>query len=339
MLQKWISGLAALLLCLPLLPAQPAAGFSDQVTLKSGRQQAGRVTALEPIEGIWLAQPAGDTLFIDMGDIRKLALSESWPALVPANADHKDVVRLTDGGVFSGFIVDYRRDGSVVLATDGRHLQLIDKPSIYRIEYEKRAGSRPAAATAVAAGSRNRSKPVPEKGLLSSVYMGMSVAESNANGPVFIDPFNPFLINTRRIAWGYHVGYVLVRQQHKTHGYGGGLSYDAYDPARGEVMLNLHGRYRYLHNRRHLAWYGLLDAGYGLGLRNANLQVTEAGSGWLLHPAVGLRVGGKADYNFTFDLGYRFQAASFSQRLPLSGDLEIRQLTYQRLCLRAGIIF
>ncbi len=337
MLKKWISGLAALLLCLSLLPAQSADGYSDQVTLKSGRQQAGRVTALEPAEGIWLAQRSGDTLFIDMGDIRKLALSERWPALVPANPDHNDIVRLTDGAVFSGFIIDYRRDGSVVLATDGRHLQLVDKPSIYRIEYEKRAGSRPAAAAAPA--SRSNTKPVPEKGWLSNIYMGMSVAESSANTQLFIDPFNPFITNTQRTSWGYHVGYALVRQQKKAHGYGGGLSYDAYDPARGEVMLNLHARYRYLYNRRHLAWYGLLDAGYGLGLRNPNLQVTAAGSGWLLHPAIGLRLGGKADYNFTFDLGYRFQEASFTQRLPFSGDLEIRQLTYQRLCLRAGIIF
>lgn len=334
MLKKWTCGLAALLYSLPLLLAQPADNFADRVTLRSGQQSVGRVTALEPAEGLWLAQRGGDTLFIDMGEVRKLALSSSWPDLLPADADYKDVVRLNDGAVFSGFIVDYRKDGSVVLATDGRQLQVIDKTAIYRIEYEKQAGSRQPAV----AGAK-RSKPVPEKGWLSTLYMGMSMAEGNTNGQVFIDPFNPFVINNRRTAWGYHVGYVLLRQSKKVVGYGGGISYDAYDPARGESMINLMGRSRYLYNRRHLAWYGLLDAGYGLGLRNANQQVTAAGSGWLLHPAIGVRLGAKADYNFTFDLGYRFQAASFTQRLPFSGDVEIRELTYQRLSLRAGIVF
>ena len=57
----------------------------------------------------------------------------------------------------------------------------------------------------------------------------------------------------------------------------------------------------------------------------------------MIHPAIGLRLGGSDNANFVVDIGYKLQKAEFET--DWIWEQNVRKMTFNRIVLRTGILF
>lgn len=339
------------LCALSAIATAAAAQGADKVYLNNGGTYTGDITVYEPAEGVWL-QISGEVeaRFFEVAALRRIFFSRSQPNLLPSDRIVNDIVRLLDGAYYRGRLLGYRKGAEVSLAIDTRTVLILKEEAVYRIDFEQRVATPPAKSARRDAKGTTEAGRAPrepreyafrEKGPYQAITVGAMLAEGAPTARIIIfDPLNPFIVNDDpRTTFGYSMQYVRGWQFNRWQGVGGGVSADAYQMERGEILLNALAQYRAYFTRRKVGLYGVLDAGYGFAFRNERQGISEARGGFLLHPAVGLRLGARKDYNFTVDLGYRFQQARYTQTLPFSGDTEVRELFYKRLSLRVGIVY
>ena len=84
------------------------------------------------------------------------------------------------------------------------------------------------------------------------------------------------------------------------------------------------------------AYYYAVNIGYGFAFPRENISINDAEGGVLVHGAVGYRTTTQEGVDINIDIGAKFQEASFSRDL-FNGDVEIRDLVFQRLAIRVGI--
>jgi len=85
--------------------------------------------------------------------------------------------------------------------------------------------------------------------------------------------------------------------------------------------------------------YYTVKGGYGFALKDEDDNITEAKGGYMIHPAVGIRLSADEDLNVLLDIGYKFQKATFKTEFPWGQDFFEKDITFKRLTLRLGLIF
>lgn len=141
----------------------------------------------------------------------------------------------------------------------------------------------------------------------------------------------------QRTFLGYSLQLAAGYRFHRWLELSGGLSWDRYNPERGEGVLTPELHYRGFLLARPLTPYLSLSGGYGLALAAPDAGIATASGGPMWHPAVGLRLGGRATTNLTVDVGYRFQSATY-RGAPDDPDFRQRNVDYRRVVIRLGII-
>jgi hypothetical protein len=81
-----------------------------------------------------------------------------------------------------------------------------------------------------------------------------------------------------------------------------------------------------------------LDAGYGTTFLHDNPDQSKASGGWMVNPALGLRVNTGNETAFTFNLGYKLQHAS-TQTTLWNGSMINNEYSFKRLSVRMGFLF
>lgn len=122
-------------------------------------------------------------------------------------------------------------------------------------------------------------------------------------------------------------------------GVGIGTGIDLYTFDGEERIIPFFAEVRGYLNKKYSAPYYTFAAGYGHPLLNKTLFVTKTTGGIMLHPAVGIRLGGRKDANFLFDVGYRFQKATIIREIDVVEEKFVKRVFYKRLSLRLGVIF
>ena len=140
-------------------------------------------------------------------------------------------------------------------------------------------------------------------------------------------------------AIGFNVQHITGYQFNRMVGVGLGASYDAYDLEDGESMVTVFGHYRAYLSKRIVAPFAAISAGYGFALKNEEQGVKETDGGLMFHPEIGLRLGATDAANFTISLGYRIQDAYYVQERPFNGNIEYRDVRYQRFLFTLGLLF
>ena len=122
-------------------------------------------------------------------------------------------------------------------------------------------------------------------------------------------------------------------------GAGLGIGLDEYYTASDATVLTIFGEIRgYLTPDNH-AFYYSVASGVGFPLKEKMdniLNITGYKGGFMFQPAIGLRFGASAKFNFFADIGTKFQHISYDQ---ITGSENHYKITYQRWILRGGIIF
>lgn len=152
---------------------------------------------------------------------------------------------------------------------------------------------------------------------------------------------------------GFGLSSVVGKMFCKYFGVGLGVGFDKYD------FINLNNSDRFSHNpnsaapftsiyqvfletrgylfSEHTSYYYSMNVGYGLPNRNKDFNVLASNGGLLLHPAIGIRLGGKKHFNVCIDLGLKFQQTSFTAPTFFIEGIDHYNINYKRFILRVGM--
>jgi hypothetical protein len=275
-------------------------------------------------------------------------VAETWRTAFPIAQEKRVVsnITLNDGTVHKGVIKSYSPEGEmrIQLKTTRYTIFIMDtevKEITYEIPSAKRGSEYLAKEPNADKPSFERRKPVyefQEEGWFNTTSFAFSFGKREREDVPFFDPgFDDVAVTQSAI--GFNIQHIMGYQFNRLVGAGLGASFDAYDLEDGESILSIFGHYRGYLSRSIVAPYLGLNAGYGFALTNKNQGVTTAEGGWMIHPEVGLRLGATEKSNFTISLGYRLQDAYYVQERPFNGNIEYRNVTYQRFLFSLGLLF
>lgn len=273
--------------------------------------------------------------------------NESWQAVLPVTEDEKVVstVTLNDGTVYEGTIKSYSPEGEIRVALrSGTQITIMDtelKEITYEMPHPKRGSEYLPEKPATGKPTFERRKPVyefQEEGWFNTTSFAFSFGKRERDEDIFFSPgFERASVSQSAI--GFNIQHIMGYQFSRMLGVGLGVSYDAYDLEDRESVLSVFAHYRGYLSKSIVAPYLGLNAGYGFALANKSQGVVTAEGGWMIHPEIGLRLGATSKSNFTLGLGYRLQDAYYVQELPFNGNIEYRDVTYQRFMFSLGLLF
>lgn len=273
---------------------------------------------------------------------------EEWWILVPELEEQEVIstIELRDGTEHEGVVVAYERGGNIKLRMESGTTLTFAEKEVQGVTYElpeaetekmervvQRAALEPIMAT--------KEKPVyefRETGWFNNTSFAFSFGRREREEVIFFSPsFEEETVEMSAI--GFNVQHITGYQFNRMVGVGLGASYDAYDLEDGESMVTVFGHYRAYLSKRIVAPFAAISAGYGFALRNEEQGVKETDGGLMFHPEIGLRLGATDAANFTVSLGYRIQDAYYVQERPFNGNIEYRDVRYQRFLFTLGLLF
>lgn len=328
------------------LAAQSKAEVVDEIRMTSGHVYRGYLITYQPGEYVKLLTTQGDTLEIPAENIQQIVQQrgQNGPRYVEIerevesptgdalSADEfREIVRLKDGTVYIGRIVEFKKEEYLTFQTVDGYTYTFAAEEIAGIDY--RLPEKPRERE-----ERERT-PADLLGWYNHSDFGFSFAKGPSGFGVVVDNgIFPDVEDSRRRV-GISVNHTLGYQWKNWLGLGLSVGYDNYYVSLGEAVVSVAAEYRAYFGRTKVAPYLTGQVGYGKALRNKAYQVEKAEGGLLVHPAIGLLFDAGAKVHFTTDLGYRFQRARFERISGFSGDYEIRTINYRRLMLRFGVLF
>jgi len=334
-MKKWLLGF---IVCNLLVLAQQT-GFSqetrdreksDAVYMKNGIVYRGDLLTYDEIQGLVRIQLFdGEVVVLEEGKIERIVKADSSKKNnkgATAKEELTDVVYLKDGSVLKGLIVNYEQGATLTFKLqNGEEIVIIDT-EIARIVQDVREPK----STSYDELMNGKVKAKPKE----QVY---EFRERGFYNVMMLGSLNTRAGNEFKMGVSFHN--VSGFQFSRWLGIGLGVGIETYGTDDAEVIYPVFAEFRGYLNKKIKAPYYTLGAGYGFMTTNEKEFITEARGGWMLHPAIGLRFNGKKHNNLTADIGYKFQRAYFRRDFTFNGDIEIRDVLYQRLIIRVGLLF
>ncbi|MCB9338570.1 MAG: hypothetical protein H6577_10640 [Lewinellaceae bacterium] len=230
----------------------------------------------------------------------------------------EDTVYMRNGETHKGEITRYVQGETLLLRqADSTLLELKDS-DIRKIVQGTEYVSEPE----VSEPSRSKAgdAKLRSKGFYNTTALSFAIGNSDSDGLIL----------------GAGLGNVTGYQLASWLGIGVGIGVDNY-ATRGETIYPLFGELRsYFPSKKGYGYYLALAGGYGLAFKRQSLDIVEAKGGLMVHPAAGVRIATVEGLDLNIDIGFKYQEASFTRNL-YDGDVQTRNLTYQRIVLRAGL--
>jgi len=120
-------------------------------------------------------------------------------------------------------------------------------------------------------------------------------------------------------------------------GVGIGVGYDRFVWGTAENLIPIFVEYTSYFNAKNTSLFANVQTGYSLAFKDNDYLLTSAKGGFMIYPALGIRIGG-GENQATFDVGYKFQNAAFTYRDSWSTTISEQRITYKRLTMRFGIL-
>ncbi len=335
-MKKWLLGF----LVFNLLVLVQQAGFSqetgnrektDAVYMKNGIVYRGDLLSYDETQGMVRIQLFdGEVVVLEEDKIERIVKADSGRKKNnKASSDKEeltDVVYLKDGSVLKGLIVNYEQGATLKFRLqNGEEIVIIDS-EIARIVQDVREPK----ANSYDELINGQAKAKPKE----QVY---NFKERGFYNATMLGSLNTRSGNEYKMGLSFHN--VSGFQFSRWLGIGLGVGIETYGTDDDEVIYPVFAEFRGYFNKKIKAPYYTLSAGYGFMTTNKKEFITEARGGWMLHPAIGLRFNAKKRSNLTADIGYKFQKAYFRRDFTFNGDIEIRDVLYQRLIIRVGLLF
>ena len=244
-----------------------------------------------------------------------------------------DVIHLKNGQVHRGKIVRYERGKLLSLARVQGDTLLVSDRNVLRIV--QKAGSDAQQESRTTRNGYEQSD--------TAYYLRLREPPAYAfRERGFYDVLQFSLFNGRSdddFKFGVGISNVVGYRIRPELGFGIGVGLDNYAVGSGQVVYPVFVEYRGYFSRKWRAPYVVVAGGYSFAFENLDAQVLEAEGGYMLHPAVGLRMSGAKGANVLVDLGFKVQKARFLINNISRAEVEDRDVTYRRLVLRVSLAF
>ncbi len=237
-----------------------------------------------------------------------------------AQESPSDVIILNNGDRLVGEIIKYQQNSKLILRqADGNEIEILSE-DINRIIQEVSDGRTIETAKPYSPKKRTYLKPRTNGWYVIS-QLAFAMGRNDDTG----------------LALGAGISAIGGYQFKQSLGIGIGLGLDNY-ARRGETIYPIFVDIRtYLPiKKKPAAYYIALNGGYGIAFKRESIGINEAKGGYLVYPAIGFRTSTKEGVDVNIDAGIKLQKASFTRDL-FNGDVEVRDLTFQRFAVRVGI--
>ncbi|MCB0643744.1 MAG: hypothetical protein KDC44_18985 [Phaeodactylibacter sp.] len=238
------------------------------------------------------------------------------PLAMAAQDAPLQVVHLKNGSVFRGTILEDAPANKIsIQLPDGQviHVALEDIKKISESSSRTKAPK-----------VRPENAYLIDKGIYHLTSFGFSGA---------IQEFNGLSINV-------NVHQELGYQLSPRFGLGLGTGWEIFSPERGEMIIPAFANLHYYPSGGKNGFNMSLAGGYGFALRNARGGVFEAEGGYLAYGALGYLWSSSDKIKILTDVGFRMQKAKFTESASsFGGNTLIRDLTFQRITFRVGLLF
>jgi hypothetical protein len=122
-------------------------------------------------------------------------------------------------------------------------------------------------------------------------------------------------------------------------GVGAGVGIENFELGWGKRVIPVFLEGRGYLSKKKISPYYAIRAGWGFALKYDDFNITEAKGGYMLNPEIGYRFGANPHLNFTLGMGVRFQRVSYTTEWEWNRNIQIDKITYQRIEIKAGILF
>lgn len=251
-------------------------------------------------------------------------LNPGFPRAQPAMLT--DTLMLHDGKIMIGKILRYNtRKGAMIQMGSGALTEVL--PQLIKSMSIQPTGSIKKSSNAAVIAGFEKTYAFRETGMYVALQGGALFGLTPQDNP--------------DVGFGLQAtaGYML----HRLLGVGAGAGFDNYSvtgETGGRQVLPLYAEVRgYITSGKRAPYY-VVQTGYGIAFKNENQGVQEANGGFMMHPAIGLRLGAREDVNFSLDFGYRFQRVIQTREFnPWSRETQEERIWYKRFSLRIGMLF
>lgn len=139
------------------------------------------------------------------------------------------------------------------------------------------------------------------------------------------------------IGFGLHhsLGYMLNRLA----GLGLCIGVDNYNLDSYEKLYPIAVEFRSYLMKRHNSVFLTMQGGYALAFKDRTAKLIMADGGWMLYPAVGIRLGAKKAGNVCFDVGLKLQQARWKLDYPEYEQKYTYIQEYRRFVIKVSIQF
>lgn len=320
-----------LLVSLPVfLTAQRGAPphlLRDTIYHKSNLVYFGQVIRYERNGKVTMKAPYSRAVQFDLENVDRIGWSEKsrlkfMDELVTLDSIRTvDVVYLKDGSMLRGTMLEYRRGEFLRFQISAGEMRINDS-EIDRIVQEPK--------DPLVTMVMKREKPPKvyafrEHGFYSTVVFALLPGGGEYRSELGL---------SLQTSFGH--------QFNRNLGVGVGVSLDGYaNEDGGDTFVPVFAEARgYIWKKRSTPYWNV-GMGYGFPLRTsgANQDVRRFEGGYMLHPAIGYRLGADKTINLALDIGYKFQKAVTEREFFFSGEIVTRDVLYRRLCMRVSVIF
>jgi hypothetical protein len=242
----------------------------------------------------------------------------------------EDVVRLNDGSIYRGKIVE-SVPGNYTLLQIHDSVRIRLETRIVNRVWQKRYGG----PTEV----HDHTYHFRERGLYNATSLGF-LPGFEAQSIYYIDYYpGGGQTSSQKFVLGITASHSIGYQFNRLLGAGGGIGFDynggSYYLPVMPLYLDVRG---YLLPSYFSPYYNLM-LGYGVAFKNnsgySDIQSTQGGL--FFSPNIGIRMGGKSGTNWFLDCGLRFQSVSYD--VSNSYVYDHRAIKYCRYSIRTGIMF
>ncbi|MBK7095443.1 MAG: hypothetical protein IPH57_10490 [Saprospiraceae bacterium] len=224
---------------------------------------------------------------------------------------YKDMIILKNGSKLYGSIIDYRVGGEVKLRLENGSLLTFTDDVVSKIE--------------IYSPTSKNTRPFNIES--NTIY--------HAFGIKLIPGSNIYSDNPRL---GMGLEYSLGYRFNNYASLGGGAGAEYFNYGFNEFFFPVFMDYMTFLRKSPISPFLRLQAGYGLLHTNSDNIIDKAG-GLMFNPAFGFKFQGGYGINFTLDINFKYQEAKFTYRGQWGNQIYNRDVTFQRLLLRFGIIF
>ncbi len=343
-MKLFLSLLFLLLVGVPLYSQQ--ADSLDVIHLRNGMIMEGLIVEHKEEKSLKLELAGGVRMSIQLSDIKEIEWAggsigkqgigktdidprqtlqlkvEDGKLVVPL----VETVYLTNGEKIIGKIVDYQK---------GKSLKMVDLAGIevvFRDEQIERIVQEVHQPTLKRYLRQRRQmlKPVNYAFKEEGIFYVMSLSVFSSNSDVG---------EQNNSAVGFH--FVTGRQWNRFLGTGIGVGVDGYASfSSGATLIPFYLQARGYFRKKWQSPFYAINVGYAFAAGGDTVDFeVDAEGGYMIHPALGWRFSAAERINFTIDVGLKFQKAYIKRVTILNGDLETRDILYQRFTLRLGLVF